>query len=207
MKITAQEEYGLRILIRIAACRTEEGMTIPQLTEAEGLSSHYVAKLTRILRMEGFINSRPGNKGGYVLARPAGDIRIKNVLKARGGVLFDNDFCGMHAGSLNLCTHSADCSSRSLWKMIQFTLDRLLDKVTLKDLVSTERESEGSLNLLLEESLYSSKTPKPEKVWGPVVFLLARPVFYIGIVHVFTVREKASWDIRFRIPTKKVSLK
>ena len=71
MKITAQEEYGLRILIRIASCRDKEGMSIPQLSEAEGLSSHYVAKLTRILRLEGFINSTPGYKGGYVLAKPA----------------------------------------------------------------------------------------------------------------------------------------
>ena len=68
MKITAQEEYGLRILIRIAGCKDAEGMSIPQLSEAEGISSHYVAKLTRMLRMEGFINSRPGNKGGYILA-------------------------------------------------------------------------------------------------------------------------------------------
>jgi Rrf2 family transcriptional regulator, iron-sulfur cluster assembly transcription factor len=149
MKITAQEEYGLRILIRIAGCRTEEGMTIPQLSEAEGLSSHYIAKLTRILRMEGFINSTPGNKGGYVLARPAGEIGIKNVLQALGGVLFDKEFCGLHGGTLKLCTNSADCSSRSLWKMIQFTVDRLLDKITLHDLVSTEKESARTLNQLL----------------------------------------------------------
>src|SRR6185369_9680824 len=127
MKITAQEEYGLRILIRIAACKKEEGMTIPQLTETEGLSSHYIAKLTRILRMEGFINSTPGNKGGYVLAKPAKDIRIRDVLKALGGLLFDQDFCGSHAGSLRLCTNSVDCSARSLWKMIQYTVDQLLD--------------------------------------------------------------------------------
>ena len=66
MKITAQEEYGLRILIRIA--RNEKGMSIPQLSEAEGLSDHYVAKLTRLLRMEGFINSSPGYKGGYKIS-------------------------------------------------------------------------------------------------------------------------------------------
>ena len=74
MKITAQEEYGLRILIRIAACRTADGMSIPQLSEAEGITPHYVAKLTRVLRMEGFINSTPGNKGGYILAKPAKEI-------------------------------------------------------------------------------------------------------------------------------------
>ena len=57
MKITAQEEFGLRVLIRIAGCKTESGMSIPQLSKTEGLTSHYVAKLTRILRMAGFINS------------------------------------------------------------------------------------------------------------------------------------------------------
>ena len=61
MKITAQEEYGLRILIRIASCKDDEGMSIPQLSEAEGLSSHYVAKLTRVLRIGRFINSTPGH--------------------------------------------------------------------------------------------------------------------------------------------------
>jgi Rrf2 family protein len=155
MKITAQEEYGLRILIRIASCRTEQGMSIPQLSESEGISPHYVAKLTRLLRMEGFINSTPGYKGGYVLARPASEIKIRQVLKALGGLLFDQDFCGQHAGAVKLCTHSVDCSSRSLWKMIQFTVDQLLDKITVYDLVSTEKESEKLLNELLERNAAS----------------------------------------------------
>jgi Rrf2 family iron-sulfur cluster assembly transcriptional regulator len=158
MKITAQEEYGLRILIRIAGCRTDEGMSIPQLSEAEGLTPHYVAKLTRILRMEGFINSTPGNKGGYVLARSPGQISIKNVLKGLGGVLYDKEFCGLHAGSLKLCTNSVDCSSRSLWKMIQFTVDQLLDKVTLYELVNTENEAAKVLNNLLEQASPGTKT-------------------------------------------------
>jgi Rrf2 family protein len=151
MKITAQEEYGLRILIRIAGCQDEEGMSIPQLSEAEGLSPTYVAKLTRLLRMEGFINSTPGYKGGYVLARPANKIVINELLKALGGALFDKEFCGLHSGTLKLCTNSVDCSTRSLWQMIQFTVDQLLDKVTLYDLVNTEKESGKALKQLLEQ--------------------------------------------------------
>jgi Rrf2 family transcriptional regulator, iron-sulfur cluster assembly transcription factor len=150
MKITAQEEIGLRILIRIAGCKDADGMSIPQLSEAEGISDHYVAKITRVLRMEGFINSRPGNKGGYVLARPAHEININQALKALGGALFDTEFCGVHAGSLNLCTNSVDCSARSLWKMIQFRVDQLLDKVYLSDLVSPEKQSGHTLAKLLE---------------------------------------------------------
>jgi Rrf2 family transcriptional regulator, iron-sulfur cluster assembly transcription factor len=151
MKITAQEEYGLRILIRIAGCKDKAGLSIPQLSETEGLSSHYVAKLTRILRMGGFINSTPGLKGGYVLAKPSKEIGIKQVLKVLGGVLFDQDFCGQHAGSLKLCTNSVDCSARSLWQMIQFTVDQLLDKITLYDLANSENESAKALNLMLEQ--------------------------------------------------------
>lgn len=151
MKITAQEEYGLRLLIRIAACKDQDGMSIPQLSEAEGISPHYVAKLTRVLRIGGFVNSTPGYKGGYVLSRPASEVVINQVLKALGGSLFDQGFCGSHAGAVKLCTHSVDCSSRSLWQMIQFTVDQLLDKVTLHDLVNTEENSAKVLrNLLLQ---------------------------------------------------------
>jgi len=153
MKITAQEEYGLRILIRIAGCRDKEGMSIPQLSEAEGLSSHYVAKLTRVLRMEGFINSTPGIKGGYVLAGPAETISINKVIKALGGSLFDAEFCGGHAGALKLCTHSVDCSSRSLWQMIQFIIDGFLNKITLHDLVNSEEGSARIFEQLLAQTV------------------------------------------------------
>jgi Rrf2 family iron-sulfur cluster assembly transcriptional regulator len=156
MKITAQEEYGLRLLIRVASCCDTNGMSIPQLSEAEGISPHYVAKLTRILRIGGFINSTPGNKGGYVLSMPANEIIINKVLKALGGSLFDQEFCGSHAGAMKLCTNSVDCSSRSLWQMIQYTVDQLLDKVTLHDLVCTEENSAKVLRQLLiqkEETL------------------------------------------------------
>jgi Rrf2 family protein len=152
MKITAQEEYGLRLLIRIASCKDSDGMSIPQLSEAEGISPHYVAKLTRILRLGGFINSTPGYKGGYVLSMPAREIIINKVLKALGGSLFDQAFCGSHAGAMKFCTNSVDCSSRSLWQMIQFTVDQLLDRVTLHDLVSSEENSAKMLRLLLEQN-------------------------------------------------------
>jgi len=152
MKITAQEEYGLRILLRIAGCKDADGMSIPQLSEAEGIGPHYVAKLTRILRLEGFIHSTPGYKGGYILAKPAKEIIINNVLKSLGGALYDKKFCGSHSGMLNLCINSVDCSSRSLWKMIQFTVDQLLDKITLADLVRSDEEPSKELEKILEQS-------------------------------------------------------
>ncbi len=151
MKITAQEEYGLRILIRVAGCKDAAGISIPQLSELEGLSSHYVAKLTRVLRLGGFINSTPGNKGGYILSRSAKEINIKDVLTALGGDIFSKEFCGMHAGAMKLCTNSVDCSARSLWQMVQFVVNQLLENITLYDLVSNEKESTNILSSILKQ--------------------------------------------------------
>jgi Rrf2 family protein len=153
MKISAQEEYGLRILIRVAGCKDAAGISIPQLSESEGLSSHYVAKLARVLRMGGFIKSTPGNKGGYLLAKSAKDIVIKDVLAVLGGEIFDKEFCGQHTGAMRLCTNSVDCSARSLWQMVQFVVNQLLVRITLHDLVSNETESSKNLGSLLKDSL------------------------------------------------------
>ena len=151
MKITAQEEYGIRILIRIARCADESGLNIPQISEAEGLTQHYAAKLTRQLRLGGFLKSTPGQKGGYVLSRPTSQININQVLKTLGGALFDSEFCATHIGALNLCTNSVDCSARSLWKIIQFTVDQVLDKMTLADLCGRE-ESVIKLSAMLNKT-------------------------------------------------------
>lgn len=151
MKITAQEEYGLRILLRIARHDQKIGITIPVISDFEGISTAYVAKLTRVLRMAGYINSTPGNKGGYVLAQPADQVNINQVMKVLGGALFSKKFCEEYPGTMKLCTNSIDCSIRSLWQMIQLTVDQLLDRVTLQDLMSSEKESNSLLESILEQ--------------------------------------------------------
>ena len=150
MKITATEEYGIRILIRIASADRQMGLSIPQLSEAEGLTEPHVAKICRILRMNGFIKSTPGNKGGYVLHTDAGEIIINDVMKSLGGTLFNQQFCDAHTGLGKLCTNSVDCSTRSLWKMIQFTVDNLLNKLTLQDLLVKEKEVELKMEQILQ---------------------------------------------------------
>ena len=157
MKITSQEEYGLRILLRIARCHDEESMSIQALSVAEGLSPAYIAKLTRMLRQAGFINSTPGNIGGYILAKPAAEINVNHVLKTLGGSLFTKEFCSDFTGVSRLCTNSVDCSVRSLWQMVQFSIDQLLDKIQLSDLIGSEKQSDNLLNTLLKQHQYSER--------------------------------------------------
>jgi DNA-binding IscR family transcriptional regulator len=77
---------------------------------------------------------------------------MNKVLKTLGGPLFEKSFCGDYSGSLRLCTNSVDCSVRSLWTVIQLSVDQLLDKVTLADLINSEVNSENFLGKIAEEN-------------------------------------------------------
>lgn len=135
MKFSAQEEYGLRCLIAIAA--KGGSLTIPEISRGEGLSEPHVAKLLAVLRKEGFINSTRGHAGGYTLARPASEINVGQVLEALGGKLFEEDFCERHGGSTGICTHAVSCGIKSLWSTVQDAIDNVLRDVTLADLLPT----------------------------------------------------------------------
>jgi Rrf2 family protein len=141
MKLTANEEYGMRCLVRIGyAGETGGGLTIPEISLAEGVSPAYAAKILRMLRKRGFVKAARGKEGGYTLARPADEIAIGDVMDVLGGRLFESDFCNSHAGQAAICTRSVDCSVRSLWRAVQVAVDHVLSKATLRDLMRNEEE-------------------------------------------------------------------
>jgi Rrf2 family protein len=141
MKLTSNEEYGLRCLLRLADEGPGGSLTLPEMSQAEGVSEAYAAKIMRILRRGGFVKSARGKIGGYTLARPAHEIVLGDVIDELGGRFFENDFCERHTGSMEICTHnSVDCSLRSLWKTIQLSLDQVLGKITLQDLMRDPRQ-------------------------------------------------------------------
>ena len=140
MKISATDEYGLRILLQIARAHPEEGLNLSQLSELENISQAYAAKITRSLRIAGFIQSIRGHKGCYILAMSPKEIRINQVMKALGGAMYSEKFCGQHAGNLSLCTNSVDCSLRSLWTILQHSMDNLLDQISIQDLMKSEAQ-------------------------------------------------------------------
>ena len=84
MKFSSQEEYGLRCLLRIARDGDEKGLTIPEISQSEGITIPNAAKLLRLLRLGGFLESSRGQTGGYSLSRPADEIPIGEVLDVLG---------------------------------------------------------------------------------------------------------------------------
>lgn len=157
MKLSAQEEYGLRCLLRVA--RGEDGscQTIPHISQAEGLTTHHVAKLMRILRRGGFVNSTRGQAGGYTLARSAADITVLQVLSSLGGPVFGNRFCERHTGTTMVCQNYRACTIRCVWRTIQQFLDDLLGTTTIADLLMEEEQLLAKLD---------GKTQRAFASWG-----------------------------------------
>ncbi|NOS84358.1 MAG: Rrf2 family transcriptional regulator [Ignavibacteria bacterium] len=154
MKFSTQEEYGLRCLLRVAREKADKGLTIPEISKAEGITTHNTAKILRALRLGGFLASSRGQIGGYTLSRPANDIHVKDVLDFLGGKLFDAEFCNDHSGSDSICTHTVDCSIRSLWQMLQSAVDGVLKDMTIKDLVAGEENIVSQIsNIGKEETI------------------------------------------------------
>jgi Rrf2 family protein len=140
MKLSASEEYGLRCLLRLGRQGAGDSLTIAELSRLEGISAPNVAKMLRLLRRGGLVNSARGKDGGYALARPAEAIGVGEALAVLGGRIFDSRFCERHAGQVRLCTHMPDCSIRSVWRRLQEAVDEVLDRLTLKDLLRSEQE-------------------------------------------------------------------
>lgn len=153
MKFSSQEEYGLRCLLQLARRGRDASMTIAEISDAEGLSQAYVAKLLRILRLSSFVESVRGQEGGYTLARPPEAIMISEVLGALGGRFYKPGFCDHFSGTEAVCTHTFSCSIRPLWHRVQTAIDSVLDRTTLADLLESVSDSLYTLPLVPREEV------------------------------------------------------
>jgi len=146
----------LRCLLRLAAEGPGKSLTLPEISQAEGISVPYAAKMMRVLRDGGLVMSVRGQSGGYRLAQPADKIGVSKVLGVLGSPLFEGEFCEKHAGTEDTCTHSINCSIRSLWRAVQLVVDGVLSKTTIQDLVRDEKEMDSFVNNLVVLSAASN---------------------------------------------------
>jgi Rrf2 family protein len=146
MKLSSQEEYGLRCLLQIARAGEGASLTIAEVSEREGISAPNVAKIMRLLRRAELVRSTRGKAGGYSLARPASDVRVLDVVSALGGKLFDASFCDKHSGLESSCLNTSDCSIRPVLRHLQAAVDAALGELTLQSLLASEREVAGTIH-------------------------------------------------------------
>ena len=137
MKISAQEEYGLRCLVQLANLTDGESLTLPQIAEREGISTANAGKLMWLLNKAGFVHSTRGTKGGYLLARPASEIRLSEIIKVLDEDVL-NKHCESYTGVLEKCVHKGDCGIRPVIVGLHEIVEHALSQITLAQLVGSE---------------------------------------------------------------------
>ena len=145
MKISAQEEYGLRCLVQLANLPAGESLTLNQIAEREGISQANAGKLMWLLNKAGFVQAMRGTKGGYTLARDAGEIRLSEVIK----VLDDDEIkahCDSYTGILEKCVHTGDCGIRPVIVGLHEIVHEALSQITLAQLVGQESEVDATFH-------------------------------------------------------------
>lgn len=138
MKITAQEEYGLRCLLQLAMVPQDQVVSVKEVAAKEGLSSAYVEKLLRVLAKAGLVHSIRGIRGGYVLNRPASRVTLGEVIRALGRVQTTEHICTVFTGNLDACVHFSNCGIRSVWAGLTSYIQSFLDQTTLASLLESE---------------------------------------------------------------------
>ena len=122
----------------MASLEDGETLTLPQIAEREGISTANAGKLMWLLNKAGFVNSTRGTKGGYYLSRPAGEIRLSEIIKVLDEEVLAKH-CESYTGVLDACVHKGDCGIRPVIVGLHEIVEHALSQVTLASLVGNEK--------------------------------------------------------------------
>jgi Rrf2 family protein len=133
MKLTARTRYAIRILLDLARHSGAGPLPATRLSRHTGVSVQFIEPILKALKAAGFTTSARGAGGGHLLARPAAEISLGEVLRIMEGGI-----------NLTLCQSedAADCANmdfcptRSAWLRVEKTMQEEMDAISVKDLLN-----------------------------------------------------------------------
>jgi Rrf2 family cysteine metabolism transcriptional repressor len=140
MKISTKGRYGLRAMLDLAIYSGGEHISLSSIAERQNISSNYLEQVFSILRKSGLVKSVKGAQGGYILADKPDKIRIGTILRALEGdlsVIDPNDSIAEN-NSVEYCLKA------NVWDEINASIDKVVDSITLEDLILQHKKLEGS---------------------------------------------------------------
>jgi len=129
VKINSKVCYSVRMMTDIASQRDGGPVPLKDVAERQGLSRPYLAQLAAPLRNASLLRSVWGNRGGYVLGRPAREITLLEIIEAVDGPIRIVDCLG----DADFCDHVESCEWIGVWQDINDSITRTLEHYTLED--------------------------------------------------------------------------
>ena len=101
------------------ALHSENGSSVsaPDIAERQGISQKYLEQILTHLKQAGLIRAQKGLRGGYALTRPAGKIRLSEILDALDNSILEKPGTG-NSGTLR------DAVNACLWQKMNRTIGR-----------------------------------------------------------------------------------
>ena len=132
MRTTAKADYAVRAAVELAAAG--DMVTAEQVARAQGIPANFLENILGDLRRGGIVESRRGQQGGYVLARPAEAISVADVIRAVEGPLAN--VRGLPPEDLEY--EGSAARLRDVWVALRASVRAVLEQVTLAELARGE---------------------------------------------------------------------
>ncbi len=129
MRTTAKADYAVRAAVELAAAG--DMVTGEHIAQTTGIPHNFLENILRDLRRAGLVESRRGQAGGYLLAKPADEISIADVIRAVEGPLAN--VRGLSPEALDYAGSAAKL--RDVWVALRASVRSVLEQVTLADVV------------------------------------------------------------------------
>jgi Rrf2 family protein len=130
VRISAKADYGIRVLLELAADTTAP-VTCEAIASSQHIPYRFLKSIAQDLRQAGFVVSQRGCEGGYWLARDAGLITVADVIRA-----VDGQVLTVHGDPVGELTYAGSAQHLgSLWSGIAEQLDGLL-RTTIAQLLA-----------------------------------------------------------------------
>jgi Rrf2 family iron-sulfur cluster assembly transcriptional regulator len=138
VKVSTRGDYASRALLSLALNQGESLPTsVRDIAERTGLPQPYLEQILLALKGAGLVRSKRGVGGGYVLARPPGEITLGQIVSAVDGPIVAGDFGRPHENGA--CAHEGQCVLLSVWSEVGEHMRQHLDSFTLADMVERAR--------------------------------------------------------------------
>ena len=138
MKVSTRGDYASRALLSLALHADSDGpTTVRDIADRTGLPQPYLEQILLALKGAGLVRSKRGVGGGYILARPPGQITLAEIIRAVDGPIALGDFGQPHSDGA--CDHEGQCVLLSIWHTVGAQIRHQLEEWTLADVTGMAR--------------------------------------------------------------------
>lgn len=134
-KIISQKcRYALRAIFELASRHTTEAVKISEIASSQAISPRFLENILVELKQAGFVMSKRGNDGGYILNQPAEKLTVGQVIAFMQGAVKYNAVPAYDIDS----ARNGDYAFSRLWQRLNDSISSIYSNTTFADLVKEE---------------------------------------------------------------------